>query len=604
MTNLDNSNFQTGLSSVLEKLKSHSAKLGEISSQLGQEASKETSLKEEKPATFVDVNGQRGWTGGMLHAGQLEGVSDEMPEVTDPLGNSKDVVGNIVTKSLGASSSTPPDASKVPTTKGAMEEAKKEYEQDVATLEETIEGRPSTIEERESLMERYEVGEYLQQVNALRPQVAKLQGDIDMLTVQEANQASLLEEKLASRPAIDQAKNVMAREYDRKRSVLAAQLGAQAALMEAYQGNLDSARQLVNESLDAWVYDQELALQDINSLMNVHRDWYESLKDDYKEELAESKAQLEKEEVEIKENIKMKQDMMIDAASKGIDLGWGASDLKEMDLLEATKRYVNKVAPEMKDEDSTNVAILKKEYDEAIESGAISSNVSFSQFYQMVTGYGETDLSRVAQLSQEYQDLARTGATGGLTEAEYIAQQLGIDLSSFSSGGFAGAQDKWTSGKALNADEIALFKDRIFSLGEGETVPDELAEMIRGGFDIQLDSPLKNADLATLLQVRYRIDSDILSPQEIYDQLHRELTFSNIPAEQLNWATRMNGMLRDEYLARRSAKSKSFWAKLWGKVTAEPSKESEAQTSLETAKTPQETANTYIEYYQDLWGAE
>ena len=500
-----------------------------------------TAAATKKPAIFKTVNGKQVWVGGHIQAGQLQPNASAPPQVEDPLDGAKDTVKNITTKTVAIT----PAADAL--TKEQLDEkarvsaqAKVQWQTDVKTLEDTLEDRPSTEEKLQTLREEQGVQKYADQLNLLRPQVAQLQADVNNLTVEENNKASLLDEKLASRAAIDQATKVMAREYDRKRASASAQLGAKAAMMQAYEGNLTTARSLVSDSLAAWTYDQQIKVQDLTTLMTVHKDWYNSLDSDYKSELSNSRQEWQRELTQKRADMQNKMNLMIDAAAKGIDLGWDSARLDEMTSEDATRQYVNKVAPEMAEEDLMDVELLQKEYNEAIATGAIPSDTTFQQYYAKMTNFGTESLSRVAELSQQYAELVAKGAIPkGTTEADFIAEALGIDLTT-PTDGFPGAQNDWIEGTPVTAAQIKLMKERIYSQ---VTLPDELATALQENFDVQFDTVRSNDELQDLIQLKYRLDVDTMSPQETHDVLETMIAFSGVASEQLDFFRATNDAL-------------------------------------------------------------
>ena len=514
----------------------------------------------QKPAAFKDVNGKKVWVGGHIQAGQLNPTTTEAPQVTTPLPGAKDVVDKIVTKT--ADVTQPQQAltkEQLAKQNQAVEQAKTQYQQGVKTLENTLTNEPSRQEELQTLQEQQNVQPYANQVNALRPQVATLQGKVDALTAEENNQASLLDEKLASRAAIDQATNVMAREYDRKRAVLSAQLAAKSAMMKAYEGNLTTARGLVNDSLDAWTYDQQLKAQDLKTLMTTHKDWYDSLDKDYQRELANSRSKWEKETTRAKEDMRAKMNMLLDAANKGVDLGFSSEDLRGKTTEEVLKSYINKVAPEMKNDKLTDVKSLQKEYNDAISTGAIPADTTFKDFYAKMTHFGTESLDRVTKFSEEYDKLKAAGAIpAGMTKAEYLAKAAGIDFTS-PTGGFPEAQNKWAKGVPLSGSELNLLKERIYSV---DTIPQDLEDMLQKDFDKQFDTPRTNDELMNLMQLKYRLDQNVSSPQQTHDWLDSTLKFSGIPSEQISYVLRINDELLKQQTEAKKQKSRRFWTRI------------------------------------------
>ena len=533
-------------------------------------------FKEDATAKDIEKGaksiGQKVWTGGHIPAGYFEGGAEKSKDDFFPenlpdgeVEGVKDNTQKILTDSKGVL-----DIPKVviePQTEADLAKLKKERDEALAGQKSAFDKLKDAFSNRLSKETKLEaervdegVPEWSDKLDVLRPQVAELQGQLDTLEIRRNNAFSKQDESLASRASIDAANKVTDREYDRKSAVVSAQLGAKAALMNAYQGNLTAARQMVEETVNAWTYDQQLKSQDLRDLITLNKDWFNTLDSEYQTELSYSRGKADKALITAREDLKFKLELQIDAAGQGVEIAM--EDMATLSVEEATRLFVNKVAPELKDEDLTAVAGWKKEYDDAIKTGAIPANTTFTSYYATMTQFGtdsEVDKTEVEKLHDEYDEAIKSGAIeAGVTFTQFYSASVGLELKGLGGSSPTDIVNRWEEGEQISDDELTTIRDSVYSHEIGKVSP-EISDILLGRLDNQFDKSCSNSKIVGLIQLYYRLRGTE-GGQDVYESLESILSWSNLPEVQKQYARRMNS----ETLAaqKRYKKKHGLWARV------------------------------------------
>lgn len=200
------------------------------------------------------------------------------------------------------------------------------------------------VTELATQQKKYQVPELLGQVQAQNIKVATIQGDITKLEVQYLNDVEREKARQVAMPVIDVAVNERTRKYQSERAYKVAEMSAEAALMQAYQGNFNAARSLVSDAVNAYTYDIQQQRSDFDTIFSVYGDWINSLDTRDRQLLEDARADLKTQEANTREDYLSKLDLMTDAAGKGVNLGVSISDAKKMSLEEMTNLYQTKVS--------------------------------------------------------------------------------------------------------------------------------------------------------------------------------------------------------------------------------------------------------------------
>ncbi len=146
---------------------------------------------------------------------------------------------------------------------------------------EAVKGKPTAnaTQAQATAQAQYQVPEWLQKVQEQSVKVASLQGEIDKINVLQLQEIDRTRAQLANVPTyiIDRQENQINREYASQKAYKAAELGGEAALLQAYSGNLTEARNLVTDAVSAYTYDTQQKRADFDSLYNIYGDWIQSL---------------------------------------------------------------------------------------------------------------------------------------------------------------------------------------------------------------------------------------------------------------------------------------------------------------------------------------
>jgi len=135
-----------------------------------------------------------------------------------------------------------------------------------------------TREERlTELRTEYGVPEKLDLLQQQNIKVAQLRGEIDKLDIARQTEIDRAYAQAATMTGARAEVNETNRIYDSKRAYMSAQLGAEAMVLSAYQGNLDQARNLISETVDAFVWDYTEERNRWQFAYTYHTDFINSL---------------------------------------------------------------------------------------------------------------------------------------------------------------------------------------------------------------------------------------------------------------------------------------------------------------------------------------
>jgi predicted metal-dependent phosphoesterase TrpH len=195
-------------------------------------------------------------------------------------------------------------------------------------------------------MEKYGVPETFEKIKALTPEITALNQELANLQARELQEISNIQTnpQFSVQYASREARRV-SREYAIKQMGVSAELGAKTALMQAYQGNIATARNLISDVVEAMNYDTNQKLQDIRTFIDMNQDFIDSLEADQKNILNNIQNYWETKARQDRQDYQNQLNLIIDAANKGVNLGIGVEDVKRMSLEDITKLYQTKVSP-------------------------------------------------------------------------------------------------------------------------------------------------------------------------------------------------------------------------------------------------------------------
>ncbi len=127
------------------------------------------------------------------------------------------------------------------------------------------------------LMTQYGVDTNLQQLQALAPEIADLNDKVAKLDAREqADLAQLIGQPISQGFAIGMEGRIK-RQYAAERAGLAGMLGAKTAMAAMYQGNISTAQNMINSTINALTYDVSQQRQDMDKLYDFYGDFINSL---------------------------------------------------------------------------------------------------------------------------------------------------------------------------------------------------------------------------------------------------------------------------------------------------------------------------------------
>jgi uncharacterized coiled-coil protein SlyX len=183
------------------------------------------------------------------------------------------------------------------------------------------------------------------QVKQQSLKVASLSADIDKLDVQKLAEIdrAYAQQGVGMRFIQGQVGEID-RKFNIEKAYKSAELGGQAAVLQAMSGNLELANSMVNDVVNDYTFDIQQDRKDVESLINIYGDWFTSLEKDQQNVLNDLAQNLKDKEENTKADLTQKLNLMTDAANAGVNLGLSVSDLAGKTLEEVAQLYSEKVS--------------------------------------------------------------------------------------------------------------------------------------------------------------------------------------------------------------------------------------------------------------------
>jgi LysM repeat protein len=221
-------------------------------------------------------------------------------------------------------------------------QVEEEKAQEKSWLEKMISGPEKTREQRlEELRAQYNIPERLSLLEQQNIKVAQLKAQMDKLDIDRQVEIDRAFARPTSMPDIRAEANEINRLYDSKKAYLAAQLAAEVALAQAYQGNLQAAQSLIQDSIEAFTFDYQERRRRYEILFNYYQDEVKNLKQEQRDILNKAYQESVRQEENVREDAKYKLQLWVDAAKQGVYLNY--PDLLRMSNEEATRIYAEKI---------------------------------------------------------------------------------------------------------------------------------------------------------------------------------------------------------------------------------------------------------------------
>jgi hypothetical protein len=372
-----------------------------------------------------------------------------------------------------------------------QEAAAKKREEQLAKLETQIEERPSMEKLIEEQREEYKVPEFYDKLVSLTPEIDALNNKLIEVETREQNMLMGAEQRMAPMTFIRGEQALIQRQFAVEKTAVSAELGAKTALAETYKGNINMANTLINQTIEAQLYDYNQKIDDYKYFFDYYDDHYKGLDSELKSNIEKQYNLLMAQEQVEREDLQNKYSLIQSAWQLGIDPALTAQDIKSKSYEEIMSRVgpeIQKVAgtSEIKElmaryptagitEDDTYAQAVGKvaEMPEEVQTdaqkiyeasgGEVGTGLDFNDWYQQVYKGRESDLS-TAVLTDFYDALAGVSDFGNREEAlNYLNNKSTALIAKF-------GVDKYL--------EIADEVDRIFPPS-----PEEVREIARGFYE-------------------------------------------------------------------------------------------------------------------------
>ena len=257
---------------------------------------------------------------------------------------------------------------------GAEEERASLLQQfkDFFTQRESIAG----IQEKEK--QALGVPDVLKQQLSLISEISGLNTQFITINAEEQAELDALDRTSMRQSVFEGTRENIIRKFQRKKANLSAQIGAKAITLQALQGFIGQARQLVNDVVNAVTFDQQLELNKLTTFMDFNEDQIAQFDKTIKSFLDTLVVDAQKELEDRKEEVKSIVNLIVDAAEQGVVL---AIDPRTSTLEEATEAFAEAVAPLSLEEPELRPDI--QEYKEALTLGLIPADTSFLGYIKL-----------------------------------------------------------------------------------------------------------------------------------------------------------------------------------------------------------------------------
>lgn len=149
-------------------------------------------------------------------------------------------------------------------------------------LKTAISRRPDIAKYTEEQFAKWKIPEQYEKTLTLLEENESLRKDLVAMEEQEALALQSSEQRLAPTTFIRGEQALVERQYEIKKNALAGRIAANAATAEAYQGNIELARGLVQDMVQATTYDYERRVQDITTFIELNQNIIERAGEDVK----------------------------------------------------------------------------------------------------------------------------------------------------------------------------------------------------------------------------------------------------------------------------------------------------------------------------------
>jgi len=204
--------------------------------------------------------------------------------------------------------------------------------------DQTLESKIQELEEEEGLAEKRA------QLTAQLAKVAEIRKKIDTLSVQQQQEIDREWTRPVAEFTIRSAIGETNRLYESQKAYLSVQMGYEAAIAQAQQGNINEANKTIDRMANAFVFDLENQRKQYEYIYQFNSDWISALSQERRSMFNMAYQETVRNEENARQDFKDKMSLVIDAANQGADLGLTTDQIGKMSMEELTNFYSQKVS--------------------------------------------------------------------------------------------------------------------------------------------------------------------------------------------------------------------------------------------------------------------
>jgi hypothetical protein len=304
------------------------------------------------------------------------------------------------------------------------EAASKKREEQLTKVETQIEERPSMAKLIEEQREEYKVPEFYDKLVSLTPEIDALNNKLIEVETREQNMLMGAEQRMAPMTFIRGEQALIQRQFAVEKTAVSAELGAKTALAETYKGNINMANTLINQTIEAQLYDYNQKIDDYKYFFDYYDDHYKGLDSELKSNIEKQYNLLMAQEQVEREDLQNKYSLIQSAWQLGIDPALTAQDIKS----KSYEEIMSRVGPEIQKVAGTSEI---KELMARYPTAGITEDDTYAQA-----------VGKVAEMPEEDQTYAPTDAQKIYEIAQFMTSRMGED-GYISAETYVESQQKW-----------------------------------------------------------------------------------------------------------------------------------------------------------------
>ena len=223
-----------------------------------------------------------------------------------------------------------------------QEAAKTEQKGLIDTLKAQITARPSVEETRADALRILGLPEdftaqQFGQLTSVTAEVTALNQQLTALTIEEKEEIARLEERpgltnIAERTSVE-------RKFARKKSALAAEIGARTATAQLLRGNISLAQNAVTNTVNALMFETVQERADLEFFIDRNQDFIDALDVEERNLIIDALDSIKDREKNERQDFRDKLNLITTAASQGVDLGLSIEQIKTISLVDVLKTF-------------------------------------------------------------------------------------------------------------------------------------------------------------------------------------------------------------------------------------------------------------------------